>query len=94
MWDCKIGYYQCASLPGRGQVYGKNMIERWIRSPETKNKCIYVVKGDIKKCYPSVSIPIIKKLLKKDIKNDNLLYLIFTLIDSFDRGLSIGSYLS
>lgn len=94
MWDCKIGYYQCASLPGRGQVYGKNMIEKWIRSPKTKDKCIYVVKGDIKKCYPSVSIPIIKKLLKKDIKNDDLLYLIFTLIDSFDRGLSIGSYLS
>lgn len=27
----KIGKYQCASIPGRGQIYGKKAIEKWVR---------------------------------------------------------------
>lgn len=94
VWDAKIGYYQCASLPGKGQVFGKKTIEGWIRKPETRNLARFVVKGDIRKCYPSISRDKVKMHLKRDIKNDTLLYLMFTLIDSFDKGLSIGSYLS
>ena len=29
MLNAKIGVFQCASLPGRGQAYGKKYIERW-----------------------------------------------------------------
>ena len=94
MWDAKIGYYQCASLPGKGQVFGKKTIESQIRKPENRNLARFVVKGDIRKCYPSIPKDRVKKHLKQDIKNDTLLYLMFTLIDSFDKGLSIGSYLS
>lgn len=89
----KIGRYQCASIKGRGQSYGKKTIERWIR--KNPKKCRWIWKGDIRKFYPSVSHRVIKKLLRRDIKNDDVLYVLFFLIDSYgDKGLCIGSYLS
>lgn len=87
----KIGKYQCASLKNKGQVFGKCAIERWIRQ-DFKN-CKYVYKCDIKKYYPSVEHDMIKRLLARDIKNDLILYLLDTLIDSYKEGLCIGSYL-
>lgn len=93
MFMSKIGRYQCASIKWRGQSYGKKTIERWIR--KNPKKCRWIWKGDIRKFYPSVSHRIIKKLLRRDIKNDDVLYVLFFLIDSYgDKGLCIGSYLS
>lgn len=91
MFLAKIGHYQCASLKNKGQVFGKNAIETWIRT--NPNKCKWVFKCDIKKFYPSVDHNIIKKYLDRDIKNDDVKYGIYTLIDTYDEGLCIGSYL-
>lgn len=90
MLKAKIGVFQCASLPGRGQSYGKKYIERWVREKKTA----YYVKGDIKQCFPSVPIERLKQLLVRDIKNEVLLWLVFELLNMFEGGLSIGSYLS
>jgi RNA-directed DNA polymerase len=90
LFDAKIGVFQCASLPGKGQSYGKKHIERWIKEKKT----VYFVKGDISKCFPSIPHEKLKQLLKRDIKNDILLWLVYELIDMFGSGLSIGSYLS
>lgn len=90
LFNAKIGVFQCASLPGKGQSYGKKHIERWVKEKKT----VYFVKGDISKCFPSISHKKLKQLLKRDIKNDTVLWLIYGLIDMFDEGLSIGSYLS
>lgn len=90
MLNAKIGVFQCASLPGKGQSYGKKYIERWIK----ENKTVYFVKGDIEKCFPSIPMSRLKELLSRDIKNDHLLWLVFSLLDMFKNGLSIGSYLS
>lgn len=92
MFNSKIGLYQCASLPNRGCYYGKSKIEKWIRTNPTKTK--YAFKCDIKKCYPSINTFKLKELLRRDIKNDDILYIIYTLIDTYKQGLSIGSYLS
>lgn len=92
LFERKIGPYQCASIPGRGQVYGKKAIERWIRKKPGQNRV--GAKGDIRQCYPSINREKLKRLLKKQVKNDDLLYLVFVLIDSYKQGLSIGSYLS
>lgn len=90
MLEAKIGVFQCASLPGRGQSYGKKHVERWIEDKNT----VYYVKGDIKQCFPSISMNKIKQLLARDIKNNTLLWLVYQLLDMFKMGLSIGSYLS
>jgi len=92
LFDRKIGEYQCASIPGRGQVYGKKALERWILKNPDKSRI--AAKGDVQKCYPSIDKERLKSFLEKQVKNDDLLYLTFILIDSYRQGLSIGSYLS
>ena len=93
VWDKRIGCYQCASIPTKGQQFGKKQIQKWLRE-EPREYNSYATKGDIKKCYPSINRDLLKARLKKDIDNPDLLYLIFTLMDTFEQGLSIGSYLS
>lgn len=92
LFDRKIGKYQCASVPGRGQVYGKNAIERWIRKNLDKTRA--GAKADVRHCYPSIDTRKLMRFLRKQVKNDDLLYLAETLISSYKQGLSIGSYLS
>lgn len=92
MFMAKIGTYQCASIKGRGQIYGKKAIEKWIR--KNPRKCKYIAKCDIKKYYPSVDKDVLKRLLDRDIGSDDVRYIIFTLIDTYKQGLCIGSYLS
>lgn len=91
MFMAKVGHYQCASIEEKGQEFGKAAIETWIRT--NPGKCKYIWKGDVKKFYPSVNHVILKKLLARDIKNPTVLYILFTLIDSYKQGLCIGSYL-
>lgn len=86
----RIGEYQCAAIPGRGQIYGLKAIKKWLRNPSIKYAC----KLDIRHCYESVDRGLLMKFLHRHVKNDALLWLIQTLIDMFDKGLSIGSYLS
>lgn len=77
----KIGYYQCAAIPGKGQVMGKKSIEKWLKSGKTR----YGWKGDVSKYYENINKNRLKELLKKYVKNDALLHLTFSLIDSFYR---------
>ena len=87
---CRIGANQCASIKGKGCIYGVRKIRRWLRNKSLK----YFAKTDIRKCYESIDRKMLMDFLRKRIKNDLLLWLIETLISTFDKGLSIGSYLS
>lgn len=58
-------------------------------TPGTK----YCLKLDIKKFYPNVDHDILKQLLRRKIKDQDLLWLLDGIIDSAD-GLPIGNYLS
>lgn len=86
----RIGEYQYASIEGRGTTKGKDVISRWIRNKNMR----YFVKLDVKKCFESIDHDKIMEFLKKLVKNEPLLNLIELLIGNFERGLSIGSYLS
>ena len=86
----RVGEYQVASIKGRGALKGKNTISRWIRNRNMR----YFVKLDIRKCFESIDHEKLYAFLNGHIKNDRLMDLIRTLVDSFERGLSIGSYLS
>lgn len=86
----RIGSHQFASVKGRGQVAGMRMIKRWLRNKALK----YFAKLDIKKCYPSIPQDKLITFLEQYIKNDMLIWLIKRLLQSFENGLSIGSYLS
>ena len=53
----------------------------------------YCLKLDIKKFYPSIDHDILKELLNRKFKDQDLLWLLHEIIDSTD-GLPIGNYLS
>lgn len=53
----------------------------------------YCLKLDIKKFYPSVDHEVLKQILRKKIKDTDLLWLLDEIIDSTE-GLPIGNYLS
>lgn len=93
MLRAKIGYYQCASIPKRGQIFGKKAIEKWIRNKHQPSR--YFDKMDIRHCFESISSKTIEKLLNRDIrKNPTLIWFVVELCKTHGEGLSIGSFLS
>ena len=90
LFEAKIGYYQCNAMAGKGQVFGVTAIKGWVDDSHIR----YAIQSDIRHFYESVDIELLKKMLSSDVKNDRLLHLTFFLLDSFKKGLSIGSVLS
>ena len=86
----RIGEFQYASIKGRGTTKGKEIISRWVKNKNMR----YFVKLDVRKCFESIDHNLLMEFLEKHIKNEKLIWLIKMLISSFERGLSIGSYLS
>ena len=86
----RIGEYQYASIEGRGTVKGKEVISDWIRNKNMR----YFVKLDVRKCFESIDQCKLMEYLRRLVKNEPLLDLLELLLRSFERGLSIGSYLS
>lgn len=95
LFHAKISPFQCASIPGRGQKYGKRHLEKWIRRDKQAR---HVRKGDIKKCYASLTPEKVMELLQRDVhKNKTLLWFVGALLETHKEvttGLAIGSYLS
>ena len=80
--------YSC--IKGRGIHGAANAVRKaLLNEAETK----YCLKLDIKKFYPSVDHSILKDLLRRKIKDPDLLWLLDEIIDSAP-GLPIGNYLS
>lgn len=82
-----------AVILGRGQVYGKKVLEKWIRKDPHGTK--YYDKMDVRHCFQSISLRTVQKLLDRDIhKNPTLIWFVIALIATYEEGLSIGSFLS
>ncbi len=85
--------YSCASIKGRGAVYGKKYIERIRRRKNTK----YTVKCDIHHYYPSIPHRQLIRALSRVIKDKWLIALTAKIIRSYGNngvGIAIGLYLS
>jgi hypothetical protein len=54
----------------------------------------YCLKIDIKKFYPSIDHAILKQKLRTKLKDKDLLYLLDEIIDSCNKGVPLGNYLS
>lgn len=94
MFKAKILPVQYGSIPGKGGVAGKRKIERLLRR-KFKNDKITVIKGDITKAYPSVTVELVMRMLKRDIKkNKTLLWFVGEVMKNYPNGhLCIGGYL-
>ena len=79
------------SIKSRGVHLAVKRIRKII--DENKNETKYCLKIDVKKYYPSVDNEIMKAILRKKIKDNELLNLLDEIVDSI-KGLPIGNYLS
>jgi RNA-directed DNA polymerase len=80
--------YSC--IKKRGVHSASNALRKALKN---KKDTTYCLKLDVKKFYPNVDHAILKKILRKKIKDQDLLWLLDGIIDSAE-GLPIGNYLS
>lgn len=80
--------YSC--IKGRGIKGAADAVKRALKDTTSTQYCL---KLDIKKFYPSINHDVLKELLRRKIKDNDLLWLLNEIIDSTD-GLPIGNYLS
>jgi len=79
-----------SSLKNRGIHKGVKRVKKALTDRENTKYCL---KMDVKKFYPSIDHNILKQIIKRKIKDKNLLWLLDEIIDSAD-GVPIGNYLS
>ena len=80
--------YSC--IKGKGIHACANDLKRALKDKEDSQYCL---KFDITKFYPNVNHDILKSLLRRKFKDNDLLWLLDEIIDSAE-GLPIGNYLS
>jgi len=80
--------YSC--IKGKGIHAAARAVKRALNDVENTRYCL---KLDVKKFYPSVDHDTLKQLLRRKIKDNDLLWLLDEIIDS-TSGLPIGNYLS
>ena len=81
--------YSC--IEGRGIGACRKKVQQRIRSH--RGGPLYCLKYDIRKFYPSIDHAILKQIIRKKIKDPDLLWLLDDIIDS-EAGVPIGNYLS
>lgn len=81
--------YSC--IKERGILKLANDLKKVLR--EDKEGTTYCLKLDIKKFYPSINHDVLKDILRKKIKDKELLAVLDEIVDSTD-GVPIGNYLS
>ena len=93
LFGAKILPIQYGSIPNKGGVAGKRKIERLLR--KKFHGKVVALKGDITKAYPSVTIPVVMEMLRRDIgKNKVLLWFLGALMSNYPGNhLCIGGYL-
>ncbi len=79
-----------SSIKGKGIHAASRAIKLSLKDVENTTYCL---KLDLVKFYPSISHQILKELLRKKIKDKDLLWLLDGIIDSA-TGIPIGNYLS
>lgn len=80
--------YSC--IEGRGIHCAFNNLRRALKDVTNTQYCLKI---DIQKFYPNVDHAVLKSLLRKKVKDNDLLWLLDDIIDSAP-GLPIGNYLS
>ena len=88
IWDRRMYYHSYSCRKGKGQHRGSTVCMGYVkRNP-------YVLKCDMSKFYPSINHDVLKRVIRRKIKDNKLLTLLDEIIDSHFPGVPIGNYLS
>jgi retron-type reverse transcriptase len=79
-----------SSLKNRGIHKGVKRVKKALKDRDNTKYCL---KMDVRKFYPSIDHSILKQIIRKKIKDKDLLWLLDEIIDSA-KGVPIGNYLS
>lgn len=85
--------FSCASIPNKGIHHALKLMNKYMKDEKHTTYCL---KLDIKKFFPNIDHEILKQLLRKKFKDEDLLWLLDEIIDSIPngRGLPIGNFTS
>ena len=93
IWVKTFTYNTYSCIKKRGIHACANQVDKNIAKYNKSDKKLYCLKIDITKFYPSIDHNILKNIIRKKIKDKDLLWLLDEIIDSAP-GLPIGNYLS
>jgi RNA-directed DNA polymerase len=93
IWDRTLIRDTYACIRGRGIHDGAKRIKRALHDIYGTKYCL---KMDVQKFYPSMNHNVLKNIIRKKIKDHDVLWLLDEIIDSVagDAGVPIGNYLS
>lgn len=91
IWTKVFTYNTYSCIKGRGIEGCARRVGTLIKRYE--GKPLYCLKIDIKKFYPSIDHGVLKSIVRRKLKDKDLLWLLDEIIDSA-QGLPIGNYLS
>lgn len=91
IWLSVYTHNTFSCIKGRGIEGCARAVDRIIA--KYKGRSLYCLKIDIRKYYPSIDHDVLKRIVRKKIKDQKLLWLIDEIIDS-SEGLPIGNHTS
>ena len=86
--------YNVASRPNMGTRKALEYMDRYRKEFSAKFQKYYILKCDISRFFLSINHKILKKKLRKKIKDPKALKIVFQIIVSHDSGIGIGSMTS
>lgn len=86
--------YNVASRPNMGTRKALEYIEKYRKYFSTKTEKYFILKCDISHFFASIDHRILKKKIRRRIKDARALKIVFNIIDSYSLGLGIGSMTS
>lgn len=87
IWKRRIDTFQASSMPGKGQIYAKNLVRDALKKDNARveygkrhkikysRKYRYYAKTDIKKDFPSARYPRFIAVFRKDCANEDIVWL-------------------
>lgn len=87
IWKRRIDTFQASSMPGKGQIYAKNLVRDALKKDNARveygkrhkirysRKFRYSAKTDIKKDFPSARYPKFIAVFRKDCANEDIIWL-------------------
>lgn len=83
--DPKFIDSNCATRKNKGTTYALDLMKKYINKLKLNYDKIYILKLDISKFFYSIDHDILKNMLTKDIKDKDILKILFNIIDSVDK---------